>query len=344
MDKETRRQKLLLPTGQLHVVIDTDAQNEVDDQFAIAWALKSPERITVDAIYAAPFSYDCFAKLYRAVGIEHSVAPVTPAEGMERSYAEILNVCRLTDPDSKIPTYRGAEHYLQNGEPVYSEAVQDLIARARSASETLYVAACGVLTNIASAILAAPDIIDHIVVIWLGGQPPEYEHAIEFNSMQDIAAARIVFDSGVPLIVIPCMSVASAMNATESELREHLQGRNAICDYLYQIVEHEFHDIDAQIAMMQLDRYGYLKGQEDCPEEYLAQYETAHISWSRTLWDVAVTAYLRNPNWLPSHLVHAPVLHDDLTVTIDPTRHEIRQVTYCWRDFIYGQMFYDLVR
>ena len=38
------------PAGKLRVVIDTDAYNEVDDQFAIAWALRSPERMKVEAV------------------------------------------------------------------------------------------------------------------------------------------------------------------------------------------------------------------------------------------------------------------------------------------------------
>lgn len=36
MDETTRRQKLTIPEGRLRIVIDSDAKNEVDDQFAIA--------------------------------------------------------------------------------------------------------------------------------------------------------------------------------------------------------------------------------------------------------------------------------------------------------------------
>ena len=39
------------------VVIDTDAANEIDDQFALAWALLSPTQLDVLAVYAAPFSF-----------------------------------------------------------------------------------------------------------------------------------------------------------------------------------------------------------------------------------------------------------------------------------------------
>ena len=47
MDEKLRRERLTVPTGKIRLVIDTDAKNEVDDQFAIAWALRSPERFQV---------------------------------------------------------------------------------------------------------------------------------------------------------------------------------------------------------------------------------------------------------------------------------------------------------
>ena len=43
------------PTGKVDMVLDTDAYNEIDDQFAISYALRSTDRTDVKAIYAAPF-------------------------------------------------------------------------------------------------------------------------------------------------------------------------------------------------------------------------------------------------------------------------------------------------
>ncbi|GAB1453609.1 hypothetical protein MASR2M47_36650 [Draconibacterium sp.] len=40
------------------MVLDTDTYNEVDDQFALAYALLSPDKIDLQAIYAAPFHND----------------------------------------------------------------------------------------------------------------------------------------------------------------------------------------------------------------------------------------------------------------------------------------------
>ena len=54
LSAEERARRLCPPAGKLRLAIDSDAKNEVDDQFAIAWALRSPERFSVEAIYAVP--------------------------------------------------------------------------------------------------------------------------------------------------------------------------------------------------------------------------------------------------------------------------------------------------
>ena len=56
---EERRQRLEPPRKKIHVVIDSDTYNEVDDQFAISYAMLSPEKIQmVDADRWCGNSYD----------------------------------------------------------------------------------------------------------------------------------------------------------------------------------------------------------------------------------------------------------------------------------------------
>src|SRR5438874_7395287 len=57
LSEERRREMLAVPTGRIRAVFDTDARNEIDDQFALTWALLSPDKITVEAAFAAPFSF-----------------------------------------------------------------------------------------------------------------------------------------------------------------------------------------------------------------------------------------------------------------------------------------------
>lgn len=348
MNNEERKKRLQIPAGKLRLVIDTDAKNEVDDQFAIAWALRSPERFQVEAVYAAPFSHECFQNIQASgEAIEKSAELIghaeDPGDGMRQSYEEIKRVFDLLHMDSENRIYYGSDRYIgKDGKPVESDAARDLIRRAEGSEEILYIAAIGAITNIASAILMKPSIIDRIVIIWLAGQPLEFGHGIEFNMMQDVKASQVILDCGVPLVLIPCMNVASAITVSEQELRANLAGKNELCDYLYSIVAGAFCDEEAEKAYMQVDRGGYLLGREDYSEEYLRQFSTGHISWSRIIWDIAVIAFLKNPNWVLSKFESAPVLKDDLRYVRDDGRHQVRVANYCWRNYIFGDLFYRL--
>ena len=55
MTNEQRIKNLSVPQGRVDVLLDTDAYNEIDDQFAISYLLKSKEKLNTKAIYAAPF-------------------------------------------------------------------------------------------------------------------------------------------------------------------------------------------------------------------------------------------------------------------------------------------------
>ena len=55
MTKEQFIKNLSVPEGKVDVVIDTDAFNEIDDQFAIAYLIRSVEKLNTRSVYAAPF-------------------------------------------------------------------------------------------------------------------------------------------------------------------------------------------------------------------------------------------------------------------------------------------------
>ncbi len=212
--------KLKLPNCPVDVVLDTDAYNEIDDQYAIAYLLRSGDRLHTKAIYAAPFQ---------------NVKAETPAIGMEKSFDEIQNILSLMELQGQYPVLRGSDAWLTDEvTPVVSEAALDLAARAMeySAEDPLYVIAIGAITNIASAVLLKPEIKERIVVVWLGGHALHWPHTREFNMRQDVAAARVVMGCGVPLVLLPCRGVVSAFRLSEAELNYWLRGKNALCDYL----------------------------------------------------------------------------------------------------------------
>ena len=215
--------KLEPPKGKIHMVLDTDTYNEVDDQFAMAYSLLSPEKMEVEAIYAAPFYND------RSTG---------PEDGMLKSYEEIVRLLGKMGRSADGFVFEGSRSYLPDGEtPVDSPAARDLVKKAMAHSEDdpLYVVAIGAITNVASAILMEPEICKHIVIVWLGGHPLSYPTAHEFNLMQDVPAVRVVLDCGAPLMLVPCCGVASHLLSSTADMKAHLEGKNALCDALSEL-------------------------------------------------------------------------------------------------------------
>ena len=218
MTDEQRLKNLSVPEGMIDAVIDTDAFNEVDDQFAISYLLRSTEKIATKAIYAAPF---------------HNDLSTGPADGMEKSYREIFHILDLCGV--RTDAYRGSESYLPDEKtPVISPAAEDLARRADgySPERPLYVLAIGAITNVASAILLNPKMKENTVVVWLGGNAHHYHHTYEFNMSQDVAAARVVMGSGVPFVHLPCMGVVSSFTISRPELEYWFAGKNPLADYL----------------------------------------------------------------------------------------------------------------
>lgn len=291
------------PTGKIDVVIDTDTYNEIDDQFALAYLIRSDEKLNLKAIYAAPFFND------KSTG---------PADGMERSYQEIMKILTLMErEDLKEVVYRGSTKYLPSEtEPVISDAAENLAERAMqySTEEPLYVVAIGAITNVASALLLKPEIKDRIVLVWLGGHAHNWPNNKEFNLFQDVAAARIVFGCGVPLVQLPCMGVVSAFATSGPELEYHLRGKNKLCDYLV--------DYTTEEAI----RCG------------------GNTAWTRPIWDVTAVAWLLDGHFMEECLVHSPIPEYDDRYAFDSNRHFIKYVYHINRDALFEDLFKKLAR
>lgn len=293
--------RLEKPKGRVDVVIDTDTYNEIDDQFALAYLIRSEEKLDLKAIYAAPF---------------HNLHSQGPADGMEKSYQEILKVLRLMGEEKYVEvTCKGSDAYLPDeSTPVNSPAARDLVRRAllQEEGKPLYVVSIGAITNIASAILLEPAIIRKIVVVWLGGNAPFWPDNREFNIYQDVAAARVVFGSGVPVVQLPCQGVVSSFSTTGPELTHWLKGKNALCDYLVENTVRE----------------AAFNGQEGC--------------WSRVIWDVTAVAWLLEDRFMRDCIQPIPIPEYDDKWGFDMTRHFYKYVYWINRDALFGDLFQKL--
>jgi purine nucleosidase len=294
LEESFRLKRLEPPEGKVRIVLDTDTYNEIDDQFALVYAYLSEEKVKLEAVYAAPYLND---------------RSVSPADGMEKSYQEIIRLLKLLGKSPEGFVFRGSDRYLEDvSRPIRSEAALDLVKKAMASppDDPLYVVTVGCITNIASALLIEPKIIEKIVIVWLGGNTLYWPHQKEFNLMQDVRAARVVLNSGVPMVIMPCANVVSHFHTTIPEMKTYLQGKNQLSDYLLNMT---------------------------------IEYSGGRDTWSKVVWDVTAVAWLVNPSWLPTNLEHCPVLTDQATYSFDHTRHFIRMATSVNRDAVFGDLF-----
>ncbi|MBP3375008.1 MAG: nucleoside hydrolase [Bacteroidaceae bacterium] len=172
------------------VIIDSDTYNEMDDQYAIAYALGNPN-LEILSVNAAPF---------------HNNRSTDFGDGMKKSYDEIVRVLRICGKDGACPIWEGSKKRIGDKseiEPAESPAADNIIKLAKRAKEPIYILCLGAATNVASAILMEPSIKDKIVVVWLGTNFADAGHQGEFNLVQDYRAGQVLLNSGVQLILLP---------------------------------------------------------------------------------------------------------------------------------------------
>ncbi len=303
MDEKQYLKNLSVPEGKIDVVLDTDAYNEIDDQFAIVYMLNSGEKLNVKAICAAPF---------------FNANSSSACDGMEKSYVEIKRILNIMHRE-EVKVLEGSKNYLESETvPVISEAAEYMaeLANEYSPENPLYIVAIGAITNVASAILINPKMKENTVIVWLGGQATHMPNTAEFNMRQDIAAARIIFGSGIPFVQLPCSGVVSQFYVTKPELEYWLVGKNEISDYL------------AKNTIKAAERYA------------------SGRPWSRIIWDVTAVAWLLNDKnrFMWGRIIPAPLPEYDETYSYDESRHKMNYVFYINRDALMDDMFKKLLK
>lgn len=290
--------RLKRPAGPVDMVLDTDTFNEVDDQYAIAYMMASQDVLHVQAITAAPFFN------------HHSDSP---QDGMERSRREILHVLELSGFGRMAPkVFRGGEDFLPDeATPVDSPAAREIIrlAMAHTSGSPLYIVCIASPVNVASAILLQPEIVERIVVIWSGGVGLHWTDCRCFNGGQNIAASRVLLESGVPLVLAPGRGVSDRFLTTGPELEHWLRGKNPFCDYI----------IDKTI-----------KEAEQC---------FGGRVWSRPLTDVVPVAWLVSGSFVLDRFEPRPTIEYSSYFSFDPRRPMMRYVYYVKRDELMADLF-----
>jgi inosine-uridine nucleoside N-ribohydrolase len=246
------------------LVIDADTANEMDDLYAISQALLDP-RLKVTGIVAAHFNnYDLVAKKRWHDYDMRNFVPVVASHDENNRLLAAAGV--------QLPTFLGGDQIIGHswgyhaGTPVPSApGIDFIIAQARSATpdKPLKVVVLGPLTNVAAALISAPDIARNIHIYALGMHyDPKRKvwNKNEFNARNDLNAVDYILDrDDVAITVLPA-SVASALTFKKALTRTRLKAA------------------DTALAKL-LD----------------ARWDFVHAGDTWIMWDLALTLAIANP-------------------------------------------------
>lgn len=203
------------------VIIDTDIGDDIDDALAIALALKSPELevLGVTTVYKNTRLRAAIARRLLAVyGKKH--IPVLP--GIRMPLKEPVD-CGEIPCQFEAVENDGTNDYDNND--MGQNAVGFIIETVRSVEDVTLIA-LGPLTNIAAAIAEEPEISKRARLVLMGGvvSAPYAENNIKC----DAEAARLVFESGIPITMVGldvtlqcCLDLSHVERISSSGREEH---------------------------------------------------------------------------------------------------------------------------
>lgn len=267
------------------VIFDTDANNEVDDQHALAYLLFNGDHFNVEGVTvnatSDPDGFD----------IESDV---------QDHYDEARRVMQLSgELYGRIPLKLGAqegfdeiEAQLENPEFDGHEAVDFIIEQALAErDQELILLAVGKLTNVALAVAKEPSIIENVRLYWLGANYPDTG---EHNKVWDIPAMNYLLESDIPFEVVTVRygdpSGTDAVKVTQDQILHRMPGKGP------------------RISEPITGRHG---GEFDNWGDYSANLFEMYSMYgdppSRALFDMAAVAVVKNPGWAERRVIPAPI-------------------------------------
>lgn len=277
--------------GQIPILLDTDANNELDDQHAIAYMLFNSDifdvvGITVNRTSGGGDIDNHMAEAHRVVNLCGYGDEITILSGASKDYNEIL-------PDINKENFDG------------HEAVNFIIRSAHEVeNRKLVVVPIGTLTNVALALAKDPSITPLIRVVWLGSNWPEPG---EYNLVNDTTAINSVIDNRQLELEICTVrysepSGTAAVTASVSEIREKMKG------------------MGPQLEVGIPGRHG---GKFYNFGDYSIELFEKIGDEVRALFDVCALAIIKDPRWAKPIKVPAPRLEGESWVERPKNSHHI---------------------
>ena len=197
------------------MIIDADAANEVDDQYAIALALGNPQRIRLEGFVAAHFG------------------DAGGSKGIDRSFAEIETLLEKAGMQGRFPIKRGADPLQYRDRIPENEGVDFILEKARASSpeDPLWLVMLGPATDGAAALLKDSTIADRIIIFW-HGRTQWPVRAWNFNAYNDVRAVRILFELPCRLVLF---DTGTYITAPMEQTKERIAPLGPLGAYLHEI-------------------------------------------------------------------------------------------------------------
>lgn len=199
------------------IILFSDLKNEIDDQFALYYALKSPE--------------------IELLGLICTQNNRKSGKNSVKIYdAEAKKIIKLAKV--KTPIFKGLPSPLSNNHQVRtSQATEFVIKSVLNSKEPVILVGIGPATDLANISLIEPKIKQKAKFIWLGG----FDNSREVNFAGDAIAAKILFNANIGLVHIPIWGVTSSLILETTHLIKDLKSKNLpICTYLAQLLENNW--------------------------------------------------------------------------------------------------------
>lgn len=266
------------PNNRIEVIFDTDANNELDDQHALAYLVFNSAIFDVKAI---------------TVNATHSGGAI------EKHYQEAERVMKLCNVFNQIPLLQGANGNFETIRSTLSDSLFDgkaaidfIVEEARKERDhQLVLIPVGKLTNIALALEKAPDIKDKVRIVWLGSNYPDPG---EYNQDNDLPSLNYILDQNVSFEMVTVRyganSGSSAVSVTPSQMETMMPGTGPLAN----AVEGRHGGSFTRFGDYSIDLFRHIDLHGNPP--------------SRSLFDVVAVAVVKNPSWGEARSIAAPIM------------------------------------
>ncbi len=286
-------------SSRYDVIFDTDANNELDDQHALAYLLLNEDVFNIRGI---------------------TVNATKNGGDISGHYAEAERVLTLCNRKDKYPLLQGANGGYEEIVPQINqddfdgaEAVNFIIDEANKSSGKLVLIPVGKLTNIALALHKEPSIAEKVRIVWLGSNYPKPG---EYNQDNDIPSMNYVLGTAAPFEMVTVRygepSGTAAVTVTKDFINEQMP------------------NLGPTAAVPVTGRHGGTY--QNFGDYTISLFE--HIDYhgntqERALFDLAAVAIIKNPQWAEVRRHPCPIFKEGAWIEQPGNEREI----LIWENF-----------